>query len=263
MKLSLNLNLINYIQILQYSIFNQNVAQFSTRIIFNKENKLYAEAFTVYSYLKENKYIIKRRIKCIVLVDQDLAGIFDIVETLGLPTFSPPKGRTRSIWKIRCELKPINKYLSKINRIRVGITDIKELNKLYNSGKYKDKEYLLSFHWTNAYDERVAKKKRVAHCVHTIYDLDRQEVNRIKSWLKIQKSIGIDRVKLYFSRVEDSTIKSKLLQEFRNYLEIVDYRLDFDYICKTPLLHIRSSSIVDNITMNYLYENCQLLQPIF
>lgn len=166
------------------------------------------------------------------------------------------EGRTRSIWKIRCELKPINKYLSKINRIRVAITDIKELNKLFNSAKYKAKEYLLSFHWTNAYDERVAKKKSVAHCVHTIYDLDGEEVNRLKSWLKIQKRIGIDRVKLYFSRVEDSTIKSKLLQEFGNYLEIVDYRLDFDYICKTPLLHIRSSSIVDNITMNYLYENC-------
>ena len=226
-------------------IFNQNVSQYSTKIIYTRDNKLFIEALTLLSYQDEN--MIKERVKCILLINQQLVGILDIEETLGRPTFGD-----RSIWKLRCELSL--EYLPNVKKIRVAITDIQEFNKLNNSAKFISKEKLLSFQWAKVYDERVAKKKTVAHCVHTVRRLNKRKTNQLKNWLKIQKNIGIDRVKFYFTSVENSTTM-ELMQEFGDYIDIVDYRLDFEFICKYPLLLNRSSD-VDKETLAYLYNNC-------
>ena len=228
-------------------VFNQNVSQYSTKIIYTRDNKLFIEALTLLSYQDEN--MIKERIKCILLINQHLVGILDIEEMLGKPTFGD-----RSIWKLRCELSPIDEYLPNVKKIRVAITDFQEFKELNSSAKFISKEKLLTFQWANVYDERVAKKKSVAHCVHTVYVLHERKVNQLKNWLKIQKSIGIDRVKFYFTSVDNST-KMELMQEFGNYIDIVDYRLDFEFICKYPLSLIRLSD-VDEETLVYLYNNC-------
>ena len=233
-------------------IFNQNVSQYSTKIIYTRNNKLFIEALTLFLYQEENKinYTIKERVKCIVILNQKILSIFAIKETLARPTFGQ-----RSIWKVRCELAPKDYYLSIIKKIRIAITDIQEFNKLNNSDKFINKEMLLSFHIANFYDERVAKKKSVAHCVHTVRGLHKRKTNQLKNWLKIQKNIGIDRVKFYFTSVESST-KMELMQEFVGYIEIVDYRLDFDFICKYSLFLRRSSFNIDTKAIVYLYNNC-------
>lgn len=235
-------------------IFNQKVAQYSTKIIRTKDNKLYVEALTLFSYINEDHELIKEKIKCIVYIDHRISAVLDINETIKRPTFTTNYKTFRSIWKVRCQLSPINQYLLNLNRIRVAITDIQEYKELNSSGIYTNKENLLSFHWVNFYDERIAKKKAVAHCVHMVYELKNRKLNQLKNWLKIQKSIGIDRIKFYFASVEDS-IKTELKQEFGNYIDIIDYKLDFDVICKYPLL-LNLTSKVDNITIKYLYENC-------
>ena len=233
-------------------VFNQNVAQYSTKIIYTRNNNLYIEALTLVSYEDENEInnTIKERVKCIVLINQNVLSIFDIEDLLGRPTFGQ-----RSIWKVRCKLSPIDEYISKVETMRIAITDIQEFNRLNSSAEFINREKLLSYHWANVYDERIAKKKSVAQCVHTVRGLNKRKTNQLKNWLKIQKSIGIDRVKFYFTSVEDST-KMELIQEFRDYIDIVDYRLDFEFICKYPLLLNRSSYNIDNVTLAYLYNNC-------
>ena len=236
-------------------VFNQNVSHFSAKLILTKEHRLFVEAFTIFNYIKDNeKNIFYEKIKCIVMLDWAL-HIFNISESIILYK-SSDASQIPDFWKVRCEIKPVDEFLSKITKIRVALTDIGEFGRLNKSESIQNKNLLLSFQSVNFYDERTTKKKSVAHCVHMVYDLNYVKIQRLRNWLNIQKRIGIDRIKLYFTRVKE-LVKFPLKQEFKDYIEIIDYKLDFNSICKFPLYLNRTSWNAKNrVTLEYLYENC-------
>lgn len=104
-------------------IFNQRVAQYSTRVIYDHDsNRLIVEALAFFAFDFEKEKIIKARVRCLVLVN-DLVYILSIYETIGIETTIPNGLMTRLLWKVRCELP--NK-LTTLNQFKVALIDFKE-----------------------------------------------------------------------------------------------------------------------------------------
>ena len=76
------------------------------------------------------------------------------------------------------------------------------------------------------------KKKAVAHCVHMLRDLDRRRLKHTSTWLKIQKSIGIAKIRMYVTTLQDASNLSNEIQKlnYTDFVEVVHYRLSFSGI---------------------------------
>lgn len=93
-----------------------------------------------------------------------------------------------------------------------------------------------------------------------VHDLNDVRFARMKNWLTIQKNIGIDRVKFYFAQ-NYNHFKDILNKEFNEYVEIVDYRLDFDFICQFHIELKRNNKYSPIFDM--LLNNCKTFYNIF
>ena len=69
------------------------------------------------------------------------------------------------------------------------------------------------------------KRKAVAHCVHILRNV---KIGNIRKWLKIQKTIGIAKVRMYDIGIGN---EQKLIEEIRlnytGFVDIVDYKTNF------------------------------------
>ena len=103
-----------------------------------------------------------------------------------------------AIWRIKCHV-PI------VLREQITLAD-RVLTAVVDYGNFVEKEthshaenLLLKFHRPLIFDnEYVSKKRAVAHCVHTIRDVDAISLKRLTDWLLIQREIGYAHIKLYF-----------------------------------------------------------------
>lgn len=73
------------------------------------------------------------------------------------------------------------------------------------------------------------KKKSVAHCVHMLRNLDIKRLKDINIWLKIQKSIGMAKIRMYVTTLQDASNLSKevLKLNYTDFVEVVYYKLSF------------------------------------
>lgn len=235
-------------------IFNQNVAQYSTRALLTQQGTILVEALAFFNYDENEKLdYVKAKIRCIVFVDNK-SYVLRVFEVINQITLVPSGSLTfRFLWKVRCELPQSQIHLR--GKIKLALTDIDEYERLNSSDRFKSskKYYLLSFQEANFYDLKIPKKKSVVHCVHMVRNLNEVRRKRMRNWLEIQKQIGIDRVRLYFARV-DKTIETSLKDEFKDFIDIVPYRLEYENICKFSIQLKNNEK--DREIINYIVDNC-------
>lgn len=237
-------------------IFNQRVAQYSTKIVLDNRGDVIIEALAFFSYENEISDLIKSKVRCIALVGKRV-HVLRILDSTSIVTLIPSGSIfSRLLWKIRCELKSTMYDASdNLREIRIALTDVEEYQNLKNTHKFDGQEnYLVSFHHATFHDLKVPKKRAVAHCVHMVRGLDETRTRRMRNWLFIQKSIGIDRVRLYFASVNKS-VENALRDEFRDFIEVVNYGLEFGSVCRSALSIVNSSQVEQEIS-EYMYENC-------
>lgn len=144
-------------------IFNQQVAQYSTRLILdqkgNEATNLIIETLALIPYDLEKSDFIKARVKCAVLVDKQM-HFLDIYETISLSTLIQKNFIiARRMWKIRCHMRQeLHKF--KFNQILVSLTDVQEFKQLNKSAHFiAHRSYLLSFHIPKFFDTKSPKQK--------------------------------------------------------------------------------------------------------
>lgn len=232
-------------------LFNQRTAQYSTKI-FLTQNDLTIEALAFFNYDSEQRINIFERIKCVLLIrGREKAHVYELTSVVGLETrIYDQNGLKRKLWKIKCEGIQENIHLSDFKNIQIAITDFNE----YLTQRSQFSNYLLSFQTPNFYDIKKSRKKAVGHCVHTVSDLNPKRLRRMQDWLRIQKLIGIDKVRLYMTDTNEQN-ELALKEEFKEFVEIVDYRLDFEIICKFAI-KMREKS-------EYLFKNCLDFHKVF
>lgn len=245
-------------------IFNQHVAQYSTRTIRLESGDILIDVLAFIDYPKENRHAVKRRMKCVILntskwIVLNVRGL-TYLETM----IFGENGKKRRIWKIQCRLNA-NFLTTKLpsGNLRVALTDFDEYLEL--SSNSSDSNQLLSFHVSNYYDPAKTKRKSVAHCVHMVRQLTPLRFQRLNDWLHFQKSIGFERVRLYFAEAIPEYQRQLEARFGTEFVEFVDYRLDFEFICKfaIDLKNKTSNSLDNNNVTDYLYENCRRFHELF
>lgn len=208
-------------------VVNNLVAQYSSKVIMEPEpSKWTLEALVLYESTNQAPSFIRSRLKFLVnarehqfFVDPDdvYAKDTQIIDRLGSRRF---------IWKLQAHLD-LGELQLDINELVFLVIDFDEYQKLSLIFPQQPDSLLRHFvyHKPNIYISTKQKKPAVAHCVHQVRGMDDYKLaNNMVSWLRLQKDIGIDRVKLYFNN--DFKLGKRLLKEFLTdgFAEIVDYR---------------------------------------
>lgn len=216
-------------------VINNLVAHYAPRIIIKDKNRLVFEALAFYDHINQTIEYVIRNVNFLILFAQN--GDDSTVEKLflkiddasGIETNINVGGVKRLFWKFRSEIE-VNIELIDLNRTVVLLTDVGEYERLRLVAQ-EDLKRSLTFHKPFVYDSRVRKKAAIGHCVHMIRDLDKRKLLQMKNWLSVQQRLGIDWVKLYFSKVSEeseSEVRKFISAISGNMtIEIVDFGLFF------------------------------------
>lgn len=215
-------------------VINNLVAHYAPRIIIKDKNRLVFEALAFYDHINQTNENVIRNVNFLILFAQNgdnstlVEKLFvKIDDASGIVTNINVKGANRLFWKFKSEIE-VNIELIDLNRTVVLLTDVGEYERLRLVAQ-EDLKRSLTFHKPFVYDSRVRKKAAIGHCVHMIRDLDKRKLLQMKNWLSVQQRLGIDWVKLYFSKVSEeseSEIRKFISVNSGNMtIEIVDFGL--------------------------------------
>lgn len=191
-------------------ILNGDIAQYST-IAQNRSGKRIVLEALVFFLAKPHSLLEYRR--CLVKIKQNDFRLIIPSEILLLE-----ESNGDSLYKIKCVLAS---SLFVGNNISVAVVDIREILD----------SPIIFLQKPNGIIKQRVKKQAIINCVHTLRNVDQTRYLNIKSWLEINKAIGVSKVRMCFVD-SDSNIFIKNLQiEYSNYVKIVYHGLNSTNIC--------------------------------
>lgn len=229
-------------------IINNHVAQYSPRLIVDETtNRLVMETLALTDYEDQTAEFQIRNVKFIVKYGRKLF-IMNIDDAIGNTTNFIFGKSVRNIWQFNTFLDGHdNETLAHLDQIHFALTDYKQYVRLMSYCNHThDLVRFYSFHKPTIYYTNLVRKKAVAHCVHFVRHLDNNDgLRRMLNWLQIQKSIGIDKIKAYFYKVDKLSEMSIRIDKNSDFLQIIEFKLDYNILCAFQLnfikLHGKSS----------------------
>jgi hypothetical protein len=248
-------------------LFNNNIFQYSAYLIRqSNSDKVRIESIVLtvgFDIRTDNVQCVLRKPNGIWKLHRVLK-YFMFTENLGHPSGSI----LGKMYKIICEYQveqEFDDYSSSIaiiekNRYKPELQDFDGENKILSYS-------YLHLQIPKIIDARLAKQKKIAHCVHTVYDLDvittpkaviPGENKRFQSmvhFLNMQFDLGIDIIRIYIKRQRANTdfLLSKKYHD-KN-LSILHYPLSYAEICKKQIDD--KEKYGDSVAHDYLFKQCQ------
>lgn len=211
---------------------NYLIAQYSPALVKNANNILSVEALVFYNHEDQSEQNLKSNVKFIVQSGNEtlLLKVKKARRTYTSIKAADGNSSNRFVWKLWGEFEADSFSFFELERVVFLIADLVEYYRMLNKSSYNEEAVsgLLVFQKPVLFDSRARKKAAFAHCVHTVRDLtNNNKIGKMKTWLKIQKLLGIDRVKLYFFQVEkkeENEIRTWNSSDIP-FIEIIDIRL--------------------------------------
>ncbi|CAF1113412.1 unnamed protein product [Brachionus calyciflorus] len=101
-----------------------------------------------------------------------------------------------------------------------------------------DIDKLIIYQKSNFHRKKIVKKNSIIHCVHRFNRIDTRKFLDFKNWLKIQKLLGFDKIKIYQNGI-DEDMKSELLDENKDFVELRSLETKFEDVCKYSLKNVK------------------------
>ncbi len=130
------------------------------------------------------------------------------------------------------------------HQIKLAIIDYQHFNVLITLQLFEalKEKYAFQLQIPQYFDQGMPKKKAIGHCVHIFQDLKKIQIEGNKKylyelldWIGIQKSIGIDKIKLYLISDESKLAQKTIQAKFSNYVELENYPVSFRELCKRQI----------------------------
>ena len=240
-------------------ISNNLIAQYSSKVVIKSENMVMLEAIVLYDNPNQQPEYIRSNVKFLVHLGAE--RVFLSADEVYAKEYDIEIDKSRRyIWKLRANLNAKNLIIH-LESLSFLVTDFQEYQKLFFTF-FDDLNRILVFHKPIVYDSRKPKKRAVAHCVHQVRGLNEEKTaSNMISWLKLQKDIGIERVKLYFNHGYEDGIRVLKKFESEKFIELVDYRFDLETICKNQLKF--QASKPRSFGSNYSLNLCKRIYSIY
>ena len=244
-------------------IFNFNVTQYTTVITKFSDELIFSESLIFLDHILNNMDYINENLKCLLRIG-DVFYVQTPYEILLVPIMKIPEW-PKQAYKVKCQIKSYELNLFKKSnileneQIKIAIIDFKYFDYHVDLFAGLNEKYLIQLHKPNIFYINKPKKKAIAHCVHTVRNLnDEKRLKHFFEWIKIQKSIGIDKIKIYLmTDLDQDPIENKIRDEFNDgYLEIIKYRTSLYNLCKIFFNKLTKKTEYNKMTY-YLYRNCE------
>lgn len=220
-------------------IVNPRVAQYGAYLkLYDRCIEL--ETLTLFDYAFTSEMYIRSRVKLVVRLADEEFAIANIERTFRRKLFSGEDNSLRYMWQLTTSVNLNSSgYRGDIDKIAVAVIDVDELQQLIraqqqNSGSVTNLNSLIVFHKPVVLVDSPSlpiKKKAVAHCVHMLRSLNNVRLGWLYDWLRLQKSVGYDKIRLYTFQVSNVTIEN--IRSFDpDLIEINVVDIDFKTICK-------------------------------
>lgn len=225
------------------------------------------ETLVLFDYPFLNERYIRSRAKLVVRVADDEFELADIEQVFRRRIFSSEDNLLRYMWKLTTtvsvdvtERDASGCRVPALDKIAIATIDIDELQNLIwtgdNNNDDDDNEnqqlsYLNSLivfqkptiidrgdcddstggrHQVNR-NKTTKKKKAIAHCVHMLRNLDESRLGKLFDWLRLQKSVGYDKIRLYAYRV-DELVREQIRRFDTNLIEMTTHDIEFESVCR-------------------------------
>lgn len=223
-------------------IINGIVTQYSSVASLNLNRQVDIESLVFVDTNTQNENELSQTINCLIKIDNNYLVLNTSILRIRL---NPNKYNVSFMWRVKCTLKTKeHKYL--FDRILVSILD-SEWSFNFN----KKLDYIL-FQKPSFYNQMIPKIKSIANCVHMVYAIDKNKLNRILNWIQIQKEFGLNKIKFYFWQV-DEYIKKEILKENFDFVQIVEYKTNFDQVCHWFINKLKQYPNSDHYKQAYDY----------
>jgi hypothetical protein len=245
-------------------IFNFNVTQYSTIITKSSDELIFSESLIFLDHILNNMDYLNNNLKCLIKINE-VFFVLNPYEILLVPIMKIPNW-PKQMYKVKCEIRSYQlKYLKRSDssleneQIKLAIIDFKYFEYLTNLYAKLKENYLIQLHKPNQFYMNKPKKKAIAHCVHTVRNLnDEKRLKYFFEWVKIQKTIGIDKIKIYLmTDLEQDPIENKIREEFNDgFINIIKYRTSLYNLCKIFFDKLTTKTEYNRLNY-YLYRNCE------
>lgn len=227
-----------YIQQPNRWIINHRIAQYSSKIILNEQrpDQLVLETLAQCDFDNQTDEFIRSNVLFLVKYKREFF-LLDATTVTGRTTNIKVKDSIRYIYKLSTVVDNQSRLIEP-DEIYFALIDYQEFTKLART-HFTHALFLFAYHKPYIYRQSPVKKKAVAHCVHMVRFLNKNNaLERLFNWLDIQKSIGIDRIKLYLYDVE-SNLKQKIASPF---VETDDIVTNFRNVCEFQLNLVKNDT---------------------
>lgn len=224
-------------------IVNGIVTQYSSLISLNESNHLEIESLVFVNINRKDENLLNETLQCLIKKD-DVYMVLNQTELHGI-RIMPTKYGLRRLWRVRCVLNETEHNFN-LENFYVSIIDSRDHPKLV------EKFNLFLFHKPEFFSRIVPKIKSVANCVHMINNLDEHKLQKLLNWIKIQKEIGLHKIKLYFHLVPREII-DKVLKQNENFIEIVNHKTNFSDVCKWQIKKLEENPNSEDYNRTYKY----------
>ena len=222
-----NVTVDNYIRLVEPRqwVINNLIAHYSPRIIVKSKRRLIIEALAIYHHINQTSENVIRNVNFLVLFaqkDNKTEKLFHkIDEAVEIPANI---NVSRFLWKLKCEIV-VNTKLIDLNKTVILVTDVDEYKRLGRSVSEQDLNRLITFQKPFIYEAKEKKKPAKGHCLHVNRNLDEQRLFELKNWLSNQQKVDSDRIKIYFSNVDE-----KRLNEIRQFISVKKWEMKIEII---------------------------------
>lgn len=227
------------------------------------------ETLVLFDYPFLNERYIRSRAKLIVRVADDEFELADIEQVFRRRIFSSEDNLLRYMWKLTTtvsvdltERDASGCRVSDLDKIAIATIDIDELQNLIwtgdNNNDADDNNENQQLSYLNSLivfqkptivdrgdcddgtgdgrrqanrNKTTKKKKAIAHCVHMLHNLDESRLGKLYDWLRLQKSVGYDKIRLYAYRV-DELVREQIRRFDTNLIEMTTHDIEFESVCR-------------------------------
>lgn len=247
-------------------IINNRIAQYSSKIIVVNSTTLLLETLAQCEYDNQTDAFIIEKVKFMISYRRQFF-LWNIQLVTGRTTNIYVNGNMRYMFKLGTYLTTTNELNVEIDQIAFALTDIDEYVRLAVTF-FTDAAYYMSFHKPYVHVPDVLKRKKpaIAHCVHMVRNLDRDNgTERLFDWLHLQAAIGIDVVRLYMfdaTQAQKQAIRAKFDDD---YVQMADVLHRFEQACKFQIeLTTKTTTNDDDVFIRLaMLDNCRRIHGIF
>ena len=198
-------------------MINKNIFQYSSHLFVRNDKLTQIDSLIITNYNMSVEYV-KKSMRCLIKsikTDQEVRLNITVVLKFLYNTL-----------RVKCEV-----YGEEFENSVVAIVDIADYKK-----EFLDSKESINFQIPNKINIPSVKLPEIAHCVHYSYQLVQRDVQKILSWLEIQKKIGISKIILYDSNSE-KLIEKEIYKLFnQDFVQVRPYLTNYESICESSRL---------------------------